>query len=76
MPMATRDKAFTVFARQAQRQLNVALTAAYDPEVGHNKATAEPWIETWLPGAMSRTRCGLKPAAARDEGHTRGDAGV
>jgi DNA-directed RNA polymerase specialized sigma24 family protein len=44
--VTTSEQAFTDFAREAQRRLNVALTAAYGPEAGH-EATAEALAYAW-----------------------------
>jgi RNA polymerase sigma-70 factor (ECF subfamily) len=39
MSLRTEDELFTEFARGAAPRLNVALTAAYGPEVGHDAAS-------------------------------------
>ena len=44
--VTTSEQAFTDFAREAQQRLNVALTAAYGPETGH-EATAEALAYGW-----------------------------
>lgn len=46
MSVVESEQAFTEFARQAQSRLNVALTAAYGPEAGHD-ATAEALEYGW-----------------------------
>lgn len=47
MSTVTTDRGFVEFARRAEPRLNVALTAAYGPDTGH-EATAEALEYGWL----------------------------